>query len=552
MKISRRDFNVQYAKILIVRIFICCILRNDHVMQQPNFFIVFNQIINMLLYKRLLTNKQTKMITKHLKGFVILIVILSGCNAENKVQQELSAANNPVYSDEIEARIERIISNLQVNTDIENEYIGMTLSERMEYYNTPGVSVAVINNGEIEWARGFGKSDLLNNEQVDINTLFQAASISKPIFALTVMRLKERGLVNLDRDINEYLESWKVPKNDDWQPKVSLRQLLSHTAGMTVHGFKGYTKTDEIPTVPQILNGEHPANSNKVRVAALPGKGFKYSGGGYTVAQLAIEDILSKPLSLIMEEELFRPLGLKYSTYQQPLPESLSNITSIAYPYFANEAIGGNNIYPESAAAGLWTNPTELATILIEVQKAVKGKSSQFKKETIDEMLSPQKAADFMGIGFFLGSEGDSLRFGHSGWNKGFVSQATAYKNIEYGAVIMVNSNEGNSLLREIMRAIAVEYEYPDFTSMPAVYIETDMDEVRSYIGIYADSDNNELVIKVSNDKVFLSYENQDPIELFKTESGEFRNRNLNMNIRFENDKLILTQYQNSTVYLKQ
>ncbi len=479
--------------------------------------------------------------------FIIFFIFL-GCDSNDKKQIESDVVNNPVYSTEVEGRIERIVNNLQVKTAFDDNSQSKSLTEQMKLYHTPGVSIAVIKDGKIDWARGFGMRDVSKKAPVDINTLFQAASVSKPIFALAAMRLKEKGVLDLDKNVNEYLKSWKIPKNGDWQAKITLRQLLSHTAGMTVHGFPGYTNTESVPSVTQILNGECPANTETIKSDALPGKDFSYSGGGLTIAQLTVGDLLNKDFPVIINEELFQPLNLKYSTYQQPLPENLSNIASVAYPYNNQPVTGKYHTYPEMAAAGLWTNPSELATMLIEIQKAVKGESVLLKKETIEEMLTPQKIANFMGIGFFLGSSGDSLRFGHGGWNEGFVSQVTAFKNIGNGAIIMVNSNEGNPLLQEIMQAIAIEYEWPDFISAPG---ESEIHEVKSYTGTYVDSDQKELIIQHKNNTISLTYQNQDPIQLFKTNRASFSTPHFGFYIRFEKDKLHFTQESNTTVFNK-
>ncbi len=143
---------------------------------------------------------------------------------------------------------------------MENEFDTATLAERLIHHKTPGMSIAVINNGEVEWARGFGVKEWGKKEKIDENTLFLAGSVSKPVFALGVMWLVEKGILDLDEDVNNYLTSWKVPQVEDWQPIVTLRQLLSHTAGFTVHGFPGYLSSEDIPSTPQILDGEYPAN----------------------------------------------------------------------------------------------------------------------------------------------------------------------------------------------------------------------------------------------------------------------------------------------------
>lgn len=394
---------------------------------------------------------------KYIKFIFILFIFFTGSSAEFKPD------SNPKYSEDIENRIDSIINNLQVKTNKEGVFQSSTLNDRMKFYHTPGVSIAVINEGKLEWARGFGIRNDRTNDSVNVNTYFMAGSVSKPVFALGVMRLKEAGSVDLDKDVNEYLTSWKVPPFNGVQPVISLRQLLSHTAGMTVHGFEGYLRTDTIPTMQQILNGEPPANNPPVLVDTLPGSLFRYSGGGTTVAQLAVMDITGKSFPEIMHEELFEPLNLIYSTYEQPLPESLQKNYSVGFPKNGLPVPGDFHVYPEMAAAGLWTTPSELGALLIEVQSALKGNSELFKKETIEEMLTPQKNAPNIGMGFMLLGERENARFWHNGWDEGFVALAVGYKNSGNGAVIMVNSNEGFPMMDEILSAIAFEYKWPGY-----------------------------------------------------------------------------------------
>lgn len=464
-------------------------------------------------------------------------LLLVGCTAK----QDINSAN-PTYSTAIESRIQRIVNNLQAETAIEGVYERKTLAEQLKNYHTPGLSIAVINDGKIEWARGFGIGNEATNDSVTINTLFEAGSVSKPIFALAVMRLKEKGVIDLDKDVNDYLKSWKVPANNDWQPKLSLRQLLSHTAGLTVHGFPGYLKTEAIPTLPQILNGQPPANTPAVKVNMLPGTAFRYSGGGITVAQLTIMDILGKPFPEIMSQELFKPLKLKYSTYHQPIPDSLDQITSSAFPTKGQAIKGRFHVYPEMAAAGLWSNPTELATILLEVQRSLKGQSAVFKKETIEEMLTPQKVATHIGIGFFLESKGDSARFGHGGWDEGFVTEAKAYKKVGKGAIIMVNSNEGYALLDELMKAIAIEYQWADFLPIPKKELSTTTDDLKKYAGNYTDADKNSFKIEASKNSLYLVCQNQPPIKISKAKEGTFYNPLFNFSITLEKNELKFMQ----------
>ena len=486
-----------------------------------------------------------------MKSYILLLLpILLSCTLENANQPEVSG--NPAYSIEVEARIDRVIDNLQVRTAIQDIFESKSLEDQMAYYHTPGVSIAVINDGEIEWARGFGTRDLTNNEPVDTKTLFEAGSVSKPVFALTVMRLKEKGVLDLDTDVNEYLTSWKVPKNGVWQPKITLRQILSHTAGLTVHGFPGYRPSEPIPTVPQVLDGTYPANTPAVKVNILPGLAFRYSGGGTTIGQLVVSDLMNKPFPAITKQELFEPLGLVLSTYQQPLPSELQNIASTGYPYKGQPINGKYHTYPEMAAAGLWSNPSELSSILIEVQNSLKGNSSLFKKETIEEMVTPQKVAEYTGLGFFLDGKGDSLYFEHGGWDEGFVTEVAAYKHSEVGAVVMINSNEGHPLINEIMNAIAIEYEWLDYVPTKREILLPDVNEIKTLAGIYKDDKENELIIKTYGNEINLMYDGQNQIALSKSSKENYVNSHFNFNLTFKEGEVYLNQAGGTTKFKKQ
>jgi CubicO group peptidase (beta-lactamase class C family) len=461
----------------------------------------------------------------------------------------LSDDSNPKYSSDVEQRISKIMNNLQVESSVDAEYTTDNILRRMRYYHTPGVTVAVINDGKLEWARGFGVKDPDSNDSVGVNTLFQAGSVSKPVFALTVMKMKQDGEIDLDKDVNEYLKSWKVPANGHWQPVITLRQLLSHTAGTTVHGFPGYRKNEKIPTVPELLKGVEPANTPAVRVNLLPGTQFRYSGGGITIAQLAITDLLQKPFPTIIRQKLFDPLKLQNSTYEQPLPGSKEKMASTAFPWKGQPIPGGAHVYPEMAAAGLWTNPTELASLVLEVQKGIAGKSTFFKKETMDELFTPQKVTSDIGIGFFLQSKGDSTRFGHNGWDEGFVALLIGYKRLGKGAVIMVNSNEGYSIMDEIARAIAKEYSWPGYLSSSSKKSETITSN--DYSGTYLNKDSIEMKIVMVNNQPQLIYQHQRPIPLEYSVEKYYFSPGMNFKLHLSDKELKFEQEGNSQVFMK-
>jgi CubicO group peptidase (beta-lactamase class C family) len=243
----------------------------------------------------------------------------------------------------------------------------------MNHYRVYGASVAVIHNDQIASAEGFGVCEAGKPEPVTPETLFQAASISKFVVAVAVLRLVEAGLLHLDEDVNAYLTSWKIPAKGDWQPRVTLRQLLSHSAGLTVHGFPGYPQGHPLPTTVQVLNGEAPANTPPVEVDIPPGLQNRYSGGGTTVVQQILVDVLRQPFPQIAREWVLDPAGMTHSTYEQPIPlDQYPNVAS-AHP-LADPIAGRFHTYPEMAAAGLWTTASDLARFALAFQRARAGK----------------------------------------------------------------------------------------------------------------------------------------------------------------------------------
>lgn len=338
------------------------------------------------------------------------------------------------------------------------------LVERMRELHVPGVSVAVINNYRVEWAKGYGLADSSAGSPVTDATLFQAASMSKPIAAMMVLDLAEDGLIDLDRDVNAQLKSWKVPENEfTRQHAVDLRGILSHTAGLTVHGFPGYAAGSPLPTAAQILDGIKPANTAAVRVNKTPGHGFRYSGGGTTVMQQLVIDVTGKAFSEVMRERVLAPLEMTASGYEQPLDEQRRGLATTAYDFQGNAVAGHWHVYPELAAAGLWTTPSDVAKYVIEVQLAHEGKSAKvLAKKTIEEMLTPQNGGP-VGLGPFLTERNGVRRFEHSGGNKGFSCNFVGLLDRGQGAVVMTNADGGRQLVAEITNGIAAAYGWPEY-----------------------------------------------------------------------------------------
>lgn len=376
---------------------------------------------------------------------LVIVLSLLGCSTPEKSTLE----------DEITVIENGLIKAIVVRGDSTDTY---SIKDRMAYHKVPGVSIAVVKNGKIQWAKGYGMANTNDSTEVNTNTLFQAGSISKPIAALAPLKLMQENKLDLDANVNDYLVDWKVEENELTQKeKVTLRRLLTHTAGMTVHGFPGYRQTDTFPSINTVLNGE--GNTPKIYVDTLPDSIWRYSGGGYTVMEKVVEDISGLPLEEYMTESILKPLQMTNSTYEQPLPARYHGNASAAYDYEGNIIEGLWHNYPEQAAAGLWTTPTDLATYCITIQEILAGKTeSILSKQTVESMLT--KHENDWGLGPSLAWAGDSLRFQHGGKNAGFTNDMIGFAYSGDAVIVMTNADNGGRLIGEILRSVSSYYDW--------------------------------------------------------------------------------------------
>jgi CubicO group peptidase (beta-lactamase class C family) len=322
----------------------------------------------------------------------------------------------------------------------------MTLQQLMKVFNVPGLSVAVIDNYKIAWAKGYGVIGPGSSEPVTTRTLFQAGSISKPVAAVGAMWLVEHGKLALDEDVNVKLRTWKVPDNEFTKDqKVTLRRLVSHSGGLTVHGFPGYAVGEPVPTLVEIFNGEKPANTAAIRVDFVPGTKYRYSGGGVTIEQQLMIDVTGKPFPQFMQKTVLSKIGMADSSYEQPLPASRAAQTATGTRMSGGAVEGRWHIYPEMAAAGLWTTPTDLAKFAIEIALSKQGKANRvLSQKSVQEMLTSQiKAGNgegSVGLAFFLDDKNPG-EFGHGGSDEGFQAQLSMNADTGRGTAIMGNSD---------------------------------------------------------------------------------------------------------------
>jgi CubicO group peptidase (beta-lactamase class C family) len=385
------------------------------------------------------------------------------------------------------------------------------LPDRLDETGSAALSLAVIRGGEVAEARAWGLADVERVLTATEATLFQAASISKPVSCFAVLRLVERGDLDLDRDVNEYLTTWKVPPVEDWQPRLTLRRLMSHTAGTTVHGFPGYDRAEAVPTVPQILDGRPPANTGPVRVDGVPGSMWRYSGGGTTIVQLVLADSTQTAFPDLLRELVLEPAGMATATFEQPLPESRRAEAATGYHEPGKAVPGSWHVYPEMAAAGLWCTPTDLCRFAIAYQAAFEGRpGALLPQELAHEALRPVPPGTYG-----LGPSVDAERFGHGGSNEGFLCELTAGRTGGYGCAVMTNSFRSAPLLAEVTGAIAERDTWPNWDPEAAAEMPDPTKLLPRYLGLYRTEDGEEFeVVRRDERTLALVAPGQEPIDL--------------------------------------
>ena len=342
-----------------------------------------------------------------------------------------------------------------------------TLDEMARDYGVPGFAIAVIDNFEIAWVKSYGVADVVTGDPVKADTLFQAASISKPVAAMASMKAVQDALFGLDDDVNKILKSWRVPDNEFTRLRpVTPRMLMSHTSGTDDgFGFPGYEPGAPMPTVAQILNGQSPSNLKAVVWAAEPFTRVKYSGGAVMLQQLALEDATGQPFVDIARAWVLDPIGMHNSFYAQPLPAELD--ARAARSHF-RKGVPGNvkyHVYPELAAAGLWTTPEDLCMLAIEVQKSLRGESNRvLSPELTAAMVTPVGVGPFA-VGFSTVKRDGHWYFGHGGGNWGVQCNLVAARDAGVGFAIMTNSEMSGPLMTEVEKRIAAAYDWPGYSN---------------------------------------------------------------------------------------
>jgi CubicO group peptidase (beta-lactamase class C family) len=389
----------------------------------------------------------------------------------------------------------------------------------------PAVSVALVRGGRIDAARAWGSRTPDGQEAATTSTRFLAGSISKPVTATAALRLVDDGVLDLDEDLDARLVGWHVEPLGDWQPTVTLRQLLSHTAGTTVHGFPGYPRTEPAPDTRGVLRGE--GNTPAVVVDSLPGVRWRYSGGGTTVVQLLIEEVTGRSFADVLRDLVLEPVGMTTATFEQPPPERLHPLLAEGTDAEGTPIAGGWHVYPEMAAAGLWCTPSDLAQWVVAVQQARAGAPGALLSAGLTEQMLREQAPGW-GLGPHVSRAGEHPRFGHGGADEGFLASIEAGQQDGTGVVVMASSNAAGPLINAIVTAVAQAQAWPDFPVPPADAAAL----LAGYAGAWLLDDGRELRVEATADGLVLHLPGQRPLPLSPTSASLWGTR-VGMEVEF-------------------
>lgn len=401
-----------------------------------------------------------------------------------------------------------------------------TIGDRMQAYTVPGVSVAVFSGGRLAWAKGYGVCQAGDPERpVTPTTLFQAASMSKPVCATAALQLVAEGMIGLDEPANRYLASWQLPDNDFTRRRpVTLRHILSHTAGLNVHGFEGFEQGDMLPSVQEILRGDGAAKTAPVMAVHEPGSRYQYSGGGTTIAQLLVMELHGQPFDRAVRERIFAPLEIRDATFAQPLGNDLAGRAASGHRAGPVVLPGRWRNLPQLGAGGLWCTPAAYAQFLIGLSEAYQGKSDTLlPRDLAAEMMRRQGPGPF-GLGPRVFGEGEALRIEHGGSQQGYQCESVCYPATGDGAVVMTNSDLGSPLAFEILNAVASVYGWPSFLRSPRNIRPAAVSDLDRYVGTYRITSGMEaefIGIRRDGDMLFALMDQVPDTPVFVGEDGQ-------------------------------
>jgi CubicO group peptidase (beta-lactamase class C family) len=453
------------------------------------------------------------------------------------------------YSGDVLAKISLAENNLVPWVDT-GDSLKWNLAERMAHYRVNGLAIGVINNFRTEWVRYYGYADISEQRKVDSRTLFQAASVSKSLNAAAILRLVSEGKADTTADINTMLKGWRLEyeMGKDKKP-VTLVSLMSHTSGLSLFGYQGYPRGSAIPGLTEILNGDYNTTTGPPQQIFYPGERFFYSSAGIMVTQKALGDLSGIPYEKLMKREVLRPLGMSNSYYSQPPGPGLSKRMATGYDRKGDEIPGKYFVYPELAAVGLLTTAGDLCKYVEETCTAYNGITEKvLGKEMTRKRLEPVKGES--GLGFFITERGGEKWFWHNGGSKGFTCIITGNAIAGQGAVIMLNSENGE-ILDEILASVATVYGWEGYLNRPRMNVlKRSVDALEKYCGEY-DSGSEVMKIRLHKGTTVIGNSDYERELYFETDSASFiKEQKTDIRFRIRDDQ-VNAMYLNGKVFIK-
>ena len=457
----------------------------------------------------------------------IVLLCVSSCSSQrkeynlSKIQPTNAGCIMSKASMEGKVQLENGIRN-QVRFLGEPEVFS-SIAHKMVEYKISAVSLTVIKQGVIDWADIYQHADFSAAPALNCTSLFQAASLSKPVTFLAAVRMQSAGKINLDTNIQNYLKDFVLPKGKQTADNpVTLRNIFSHTSGITPGGYQGYVSGLVLPSDIDILNGAVGVNSPAIAVIAPPNKQLVYSGGAYTLAELALQDRFNDDFASIMKKWILDPVGMKRSDFTQPLPASKFNQVAKGYAHNGSVLEGGWRNHPEQAAAGLWSNSVDMAKFLIEIYKAYQGKSAVFSQAEIKSLISDERDGQI--YGFRVDRVDDDIAITHYGGNAGYRTGMTINLTTGNGLVFLINSDNGGMLGDELFLSAAQVYNWKNFQQTTAYKKHLDAQILKGLTGAYKWNNRVDLVIRFdeNNNSISLFFPNGDEYQLTPIIGDEF------------------------------
>jgi CubicO group peptidase (beta-lactamase class C family) len=399
-----------------------------------------------------------------------------------------------------------------------------TLADLMDLYRIPGINIAVGHTGGEIWTASYGTVGTGVTTPIGPRTVFQACSISKHVTAFGTLRLVADGVLDLDADIHHHLTSWQLPASDGWRANVTLRQLLAHTAGLSYNWFRGYGPGEAVPSLMQTLTGQAPANTPPVRTSLLPGSRFRYSGSHFAVLQQLLMDVTGSRFEELMHALVLAPTGMTDSSFDQQFPRTRPESVALGHHGAGTPVAGGWRTIPEMAGAGLWTTPTDLVQLELEITRALAGRSQLLNRDLAEQMLTPQAPAGGYGLGTEVNDGAGYRRFGHTGGNVGYNCFSHAWPDAGAAVTVMTNSEDARELLGSINAAAERRYAtHPQHTAAP-----------EDVTGRYLLRENYPIDIIATDGRLALMAPNQPPAVLTQLPNGAYRLPGVDLEIRFQ------------------